>query len=267
MTKKKAIAVMDSGVGGLSILNALTKLLPEENYVYLSDNKNAPYGLKSDTEIQDFCRKAVDLFVSKDCKIIIIACNTATTAAIHVLRKEYPKLEFIGVEPAIKPAAELSKTKNIGVLATERTLQTFKFNNTKEKFAKEVSVHTQAGYQLVEMIEAGLLKSTQLADLLESYLKPMKEKSVDQIVLGCTHYSFFKTTAEQIVGKDILILDSCTSVAKRTQYMLKKSNLLFLDKNEPKKISFLSSGLDKTLRHFVTNELQLDAYVLDFSTI
>ena len=264
MKNDSPIAIMDSGLGGLTVLKAIIEMSPNRDYIYFSDNKNSPYGSKTDDELLQLCTSAVDSFIKMGCEMIILACNTATTATIHVLREQYPEIEFVGVEPALKPAAELSTTKNIGVLATERTLKTLKFKNTKETHAKHVEVHTQAGYQLVELIEDNKIHSNEMKLLLQTYLLPMVTNKVDYIVLGCTHYSFIKNIAEEIVGKQIKIIDTCHSVAKRVKHLLQSKVELKKETSQTNSLEFISSGNIEILKHVVEHELELRNHDMKF---
>ncbi len=189
MNNNNPIGIFDSGVGGLSIWKEIHQLFPCESTIYLADSKHAPYGEKSKQEIIDLCIKNTELLLSKGCKLIVVACNTATTNAIEYLRKNY-KVPFIGIEPAIKPAALQTKTKKIGILATKGTLSSKLFNSTTEMYADNIEIIEQVGTGLVTQIESGELNSPNTFRLLEKYLKPMIAQNIDYLVLGCTHYPF-----------------------------------------------------------------------------
>ncbi|MDN3674808.1 glutamate racemase [Flavobacterium branchiarum] len=220
MTNNNPIGVFDSGIGGTSIWSAIHQLLPNEKTIYLADSKNAPYGQKSKDEIISLSKKNVDFLLGMDCKLIVIACNTATTNAIKELREQYT-IPFIGIEPAIKPAAINSITHTIGILATQGTLNSALFNKATEMY-QDVKIIEQVGHGLVQLIENGDLNSPEMTQLLESYLKPMIEANIDYLVLGCSHYPYLIPQIEKILPKHIHIIDSGEAVAKQTQNILQK---------------------------------------------
>lgn len=224
MKNQQAIGLFDSGIGGTSIWNEVIKLLPHENTIYLADSKNAPYGQKSSEEIINLSIKNTELLILKGCKLIIVACNTATTNAIEYLRKNYD-VPFIGIEPAIKPAALLSKTEAIGILATKGTLSSKLFEKTAREYTKNITTIEQDGEGLVPLIESGKLNSVEVYQLLEKYLKPMLKYNIDHLVLGCTHYPYLIPQIKKIIGKNVKIIDSGEAVAKQTKSILKKYNL------------------------------------------
>lgn len=219
------IGIFDSGIGGTSIWKEVVKLLPTENTIYLADSKNAPYGEKSSEEIIALSVKNTDYLISKGCKLIVVACNTATTNAIDYLRKNY-SIPFIGIEPAIKPAALLSKTGAIGILATKGTLSSKLFEKTTKEYTKNITTIEQDGEGLVPLIEEGKLNSPELNELLTAYLKPMLNFNIDHLVLGCTHYPYLIPQIKKIIGENITIIDSGEAVAKQTKAILEKYNLL-----------------------------------------
>ena len=221
----QAIGIFDSGVGGITIWKTLTELLPYESTYYLADSKNAPYGQNSKEEILNLCIKNTEFLIAKGCKIIVVACNTATTNAIEILRERYA-IPFIGIEPAIKPAALKTKNKSIGILATKGTLSSRLFNETSKKYLKGICVTEQIGEGLVGLIEKGKLESSEMEVLLETYLKPMLKKRIDCLVLGCTHYPFLISKIKKITGDSIEIIDSGLAVAKQTKFILDKNKLL-----------------------------------------
>ena len=188
MNSSDPIGLFDSGIGGTSIWREVHALLPRENTIYLADSKNAPYGLKSKEEILYLSSKNTALLLEQNCKLIIVACNTATTNAIKELRAKY-NVPFIGIEPAIKPAAIHSKTQTIGILATKGTLNSALFHENVAKHP-EVKIIEQIGHGLVQLIENGAIDSPEMKELLESYLQPMIEENIDYLVLGCSHYPY-----------------------------------------------------------------------------
>lgn len=217
------IGVFDSGLGGLSIWKEINQLLPNEHTIYLADSKNAPYGEKSKQQIIDFSIKNTEYLLSKGCKMIVVACNTATTNAIKVLRANY-LVPFIGIEPAIKPAALQTKTNKIGVLATKGTLSSELFISTSEQFRASRDIIEVEGKGLVALIEAGEIAETK--PLLEEYLKPLINEGVDYIVLGCSHYPFLIPIIQSIVPTHVRIIDSGEAVAKQTKNILEQHQLL-----------------------------------------
>lgn len=224
------IGIFDSGIGGLSIWKEIKQLLPHENTIYLADSKNAPYGQKSKNEIIDLCIKNTEILIDKGCKIIVVACNTATTNAIQILRDKFD-ISFIGIEPAIKPAALKTKTHTIGILATLGTLNSSLFAESSRKYMEGVNVIEQVGEGLVKLIEDGASESTQTKALLESYIQPMLDKNIDCLVLGCTHYPFLIPQIKTIVGEKIEIIDSGLAVAKQTKSILETNLILNTNKD------------------------------------
>ena len=220
MTNNNPIGLFDSGIGGISIWSAIHNLMPNEDTIYLADSKNAPYGVKSKEEILALCVKNTEFLLSKKAKIIVVACNTATTNAIKELRSRY-QVPFIGIEPAIKPAAINSNTQIIGILATKGTLSSELFNKSLEMY-HDTKIIEQVGYGLVELIENGELESTKMTELLHSYVDPMVEKNIDFLVLGCSHYPFLIPQLRRILPDHIKIVDSGEAVAKQTLNILKE---------------------------------------------
>ena len=249
ISEKSPIGVFDSGVGGLSIWIKLIRLLENESFIYYADSANCPYGLKPANEIIRLSERIIKFLLENKCKLIVVACNTATAGAIDYLRKNY-NVPFIGIEPAIKPAALNSKTGNIGVLATEGTFNGRLFNETKDKYTNDINVHIQPGHGLVEIVESGNLDSPEASELLKKYILPMLEKNVDQIVLGCTHYPFLLTLIEKIVNKRSEIIDPSDAVARQTKAQLELHKLRKLEISNPF-YKFYSSGDITTLKTLI----------------
>jgi glutamate racemase len=228
----QAIGIFDSGIGGTSIWKAIHELLPNEKTIYLADSKNAPYGQKSKEEIVALSMKNTDFLLEMNCKLIVVACNTATTNAIQELREKYD-VPFIGIEPAIKPAATHSKTQIIGILATQGTLNSALFNKTTEKY-QDTKIIEQVGHGLVQLIENGDINSPEITQLLHSYLKPMIEANIDYLVLGCSHYPYLIPQIQKILPPHIQIIDSGEAVARQTQKILgEKIGFSSAEKSEP----------------------------------
>ena len=221
--KQISIGIFDSGLGGLSICKEIVTLLPNESIVYLADSINSPYGEKSKEKIVELSIKNTELLIELGCKVIVVACNTATTNAIDILRKKYD-VPFIGIEPATKPAALQTKTGKIGVLATKGTLKSDLFISTSNQFRDQLEIIETEGKNLVRLIEKGKLEETK--PLLETYLLPMIEQGVDNIVLGCTHYPFLIPIIKQIIPSNVAIIDSGEAVAKRTLNVMVEKGLL-----------------------------------------
>lgn len=221
------IGLFDSGIGGTSIWREIVKELPHENTLLLADSLNAPYGNKTRDEIIFLCEKNTEFLLKNNCKLIVVACNTATTNAIGHLRQKY-SVPFIGIEPAVKPASINSKTKVIGVLATQGTISSDLFHQTSQKFAKEqgIEIVEQIGHGLVELIENGQINEAKTEQLLEAYLLPMKEKNIDHLVLGCTHYPYLIPLIQRILPSSITLIDSGSAVAKQTRNILEKHQIL-----------------------------------------
>jgi len=210
------IGVFDSGVGGISVLQHIHALLPHEQLLYVADSKYAPYGSKTPEEIQSRCFAIADFLIEKGVKAIVVACNTATAAAIDLMRARYA-LPIIGMEPAVKPAAEASRNGVIGVLATVGTLKSAQFAGLLESYGRNVKVVTQGCVGLVECIERGELNGAVTRKLLEQYCQPLLDEGADTIVLGCTHYPFVKPLIRQIVGDGVTLIDTGAAVAMHLQ--------------------------------------------------
>lgn len=231
------IGIFDSGVGGLTIYEEIHRLLPNENIVYLADSKNAPYGEKSKEEIIQISVKNTEFLLSKGCKLIVVACNTASTNAVKHLRNTYD-IPFIRVQPAIKPAALNSKTKVVGILATKSTLKSDLLFETSQRFAQGVEVVEQVGEGLVDLIESGKMHSPEMDTLLQRHISPMLEKNIDHLVLGCTHYPFLTDQIKEIVGEQVEILDSGEAIARQTKVILQQENLLNHDSGEIQRVFY-----------------------------
>ncbi|KGO91053.1 glutamate racemase [Flavobacterium subsaxonicum] len=233
------IGLFDSGIGGTSIWKEIHCLLPHENSIYLADSKNAPYGQRPKQEIIDLSIKNTEYLLDHGAKIIVVACNTATTNAITELREKYKDVNFIGIEPAIKPAAIHTQTGAIGILATKGTLSSELFTKTVSGF-KNIHVVEQVGYNLVALIEDGRINSPEIKELLKEYLKPMIEARIDHLVLGCSHYPYLIPQIQEILPKDVKIIDSGEAVARQTKKVLQSAGLL-------------NPSLDKSHQVFYTN--------------
>jgi glutamate racemase len=241
MINNNPIGLFDSGIGGTSIWSAIHNLMPNENSIYLADSKNAPYGQKSKEEIIALSEKNTQLLLNLNCKIIVVACNTATTNAIKELRAKYD-VPFIGIEPAIKPAAIHSKTQTIGILATAGTLNSELFNKNLEQF-HETKIIEQIGHHLVNLIEDGKIDSPETFKLLQQYLKPMIDKNIDYLVLGCSHYPYLIPQIKKILPNQIQIIDSGEAVALQTKNVLSKNIGFSSNEQKPNNIFYSNANI------------------------
>jgi len=222
---KRPIGIFDSGIGGTSIYKEIRNLLPNEDFIYLADSANAPYGNKSDDKILSLSIKNTELLLKYNVKLVVVACNTATTNAIKSLRKTY-NIPFIGIEPAIKPASLNTKTKAIGILATKGTLTSELFHNTVNLYGNGITVIEKVGDGIVPLIESGKTDSDQMRILLRKHLEPMLEAEIDYLVLGCTHYPYLMPLLLELLPDSIKIIDSGEAVARQTKAILKKKRLI-----------------------------------------
>ena len=218
------IGLFDSGVGGTSIWKEIHHLLPNESTIYLADSINAPYGYKTVDEIISLSIKNTELLLKMGCKIIVVACNTATTNAIEILREKFD-VPFIGIEPAIKPAALKSASKSIGILATKGTLNSILFSESLDEYKEHIKVTEVIGEGLVPLIEMGKIDDSEINILLNKYLQPMLKKDIDYLVLGCSHYPYLIPQLKKILPKQVKIIDSGIAVAKQTKNVLIQNNL------------------------------------------
>ena len=242
------IGIFDSGTGGLSVFKEIRKLLPEERYIYFSDNAHCPYGEKSREYIIERSREITRFLLDKGCDIIVVACNTATAAAIAVLREEFP-VRFIGMEPAVKPAVKSTRTGVVGVLATAGTLKADKYLNTREKFSEGVNITEHVGQGFVELVEKGCLTGREAEDVVRASLKPLLDEGADRIVLGCTHYPFLWDTIAKIASelypeREIEIIDPAPAVARHLLETMKTEGLI---RKDGFSIILHSSGDDRIL--------------------
>ena len=223
------IGIFDSGVGGLSVFREIRKVLPEQSYIYYSDNAHCPYGEKGRDYIIDRARHITQFLLEKGCEIIVVACNTATAAAISTLREEFP-VKFIGMEPAIKPAAKSTRTGIVGVLATAGTLKASKYLDTREKWAQNVKIVEHIGQGFVELVENGNINGPQAEQTVSTSLVPLLEAGADTIVLGCTHYPFLIGTIQKIATetfpeRDIKVIDPAPAVAKHLLEVMQEEGI------------------------------------------
>ena len=264
MNDSRPIGIFDSGVGGTSIWKEIHQLLPHEKTIYLSDSKNAPYGIKTQEEIISLSIKNTEKLLAMDCKLIVVACNTATTNAIKILRNTY-RVPFIGIEPAIKPAALKSTNKAIGILATRGTLTSELFAQTSELYTRDINVIEVEGNGLVELIESGKKDSQEAEDLLKKLLQPMIAAGIDYLVLGCSHYPYLIPQLNKILPENVKIIDSGEAVANQTKAVLSKNGLLNSDEKMAPEPEFYTNLNPKVLSEIIDAESnQYKVYSLDF---
>jgi glutamate racemase len=247
------IGIFDSGVGGLSILRHIHALLPNEALLYFADSGFAPYGEKPEAVIVERVLSIADFLLQQNCKAIVVACNTATAAAIAALREKYPSLTVVGVEPGLKPAAAQTKTNVVGVLATERTLASDKFQALHEQQAASGDVRflQQACVGLADQIEKGELASIQTVSLVRRYVEPLITQGADTLVLGCTHYPFVLEQIETVIKslqKEVSIIDTGAAVARHLQRLLEQSHLYHPLTSKQAPLTAFTTGSHSSLR-------------------
>ena len=242
----RTIGLFDSGVGGLSVLREVRRLLPSEKLVYFADQANVPYGPRPLREVRRFADEVTRFLLAQGAKLVVVACNTASGAALHHLREAFPHVPFVGMEPAVKPAAQLSRTRTVGVIATRGTFQGVLFGRLVDRYAGDVRVITQTCPGLVERIEAGDTEGPKTRKLLETYLGPLLAEGIDTLVLGCTHYPFAIEAIRAVVGPGVRLVDPAPAVALQVRRVLAERGLL-----EPADgaghTEFLTSGSPKPL--------------------
>lgn len=219
------IGIFDSGSGGLSVYRELIKVLPVECYHYFSDNAHCPYGEKTPLYIQRRGRYITEFLLDKGADIIVVACNTATAAAIATLRAEYPDVPFVGMEPAVKPAALGTRSGVIGVLATAGTLKGSKYLNTRGRFEDDVRIVEHVGQGFVELVEAGVLDGPEAEATVRASLQPLLDAGADTIVLGCTHYPFLQPVIQRLAGPSVQVIDPAPAVARQTVHLLQERSV------------------------------------------
>ena len=242
------IGVFDSGIGGLTVLRAIHQLMPDEPLLYLADQAHVPYGPRSLEEVRYFSEVITSYLLEQGARLIVVACNTASAAALKYLRSIFPVIPFVGMEPAVKPAAEHTRSGVVGVLATPATFQGELYASVVERFGQGVKLlqHTCPG--LVTQIESGALESSETHRILEAALQPMLEQGIDTVVLGCTHYPFVIPLIQQITGPTVRVIDPAPAVARQVQRLLVAAKLLDLDT----KIEGEAIGNPRHLLHFST---------------
>ena len=277
------VGVFDSGIGGLSVLQHIRHILPHESLIYFADSAFAPYGEKSEADITERCIAITEFLLQQRIKALVVACNTATAAAINALRERYPDLIIIGMEPGLKPAANLSLNKVAGVMATQFTLQSEKFKKLRQQISVETAVtfEEQACVGLVNQIEKGELRSIATLKLIRNYVTPLLQARADTIVLGCTHYPFVTHLIEQVIkefqaenaassGADISavqVIDTGLAVALQLQRLLEQSSLSLLAIQRPPTITAYTTSSKSSLRNAFNHLLKIPDSEVQIFTI
>ena len=220
------IAVIDSGVGGISVLRELIKIMPRENYIYFGDSKNAPYGSKDKAEVLAITRDNLEMLKEKGIKALVVACNTATSAAVRILREENPELVIVGIEPAIKPPAVTLDNPRVLVMATPLTLKEEKFKRLVERYSDKAEIIPLPCHRLAELIENGHIDSPELDSYIAYLLEPYREQNIDALVLGCTHYPHVREIIERHISPSVKIFDGGEGTAREAMRRLSESDLL-----------------------------------------
>lgn len=225
-TSQQPIGIFDSGVGGLSVLRAIRAELPHEDVLYFGDQAHIPYGSRGKDAVRDFSVGITRFLLNQGAKLIVVACNTASAAALHELRIKFPDVSFVGMEPAVKPAAETTQSGKVGILATPTTFSGELYASVVERFARGVAIYTSSCPGLVEQIESGALEADETRTILEDALNPMLAAGVDTIVMGCTHYPFVIPLIQAITGPSVRTIDPAPAIARQTRRLLTGSDLL-----------------------------------------
>jgi glutamate racemase len=241
------IGIFDSGVGGISVLRAIREQMPEESIIYFGDQGHAPYGSRSMEQIQSFSEAIARFLLEQGAKIIVVACNTASAAALKYLREKFPEIQFVGMEPAVKPAAEKTQTGKVGVLATPATFQGALYASVVERFAYGVELFQDTCPGLVQQIEQGNLNGVETRRILENALTPMLEQNIDTVVLGCTHYPFVIPLIQQIAGEKVRVIDPAPAVAKQTERLLEAKGMMN-NSGSRGEVKFFTSGKPEALK-------------------
>lgn len=264
MIKKEAssapIGVYDSGVGGLTVLRAVQALLPGEDLIYLADQAKVPYGSRPLAEVRQLAEGAARFLMEQGAKLIVIACNTASAAGLRHLRELFPEYPLVGMEPAVKPAAEQTLSGKVGVLATPSTFQGEMYASVVERFAQDVQLFEATCPGLVRQIERGYLTTTKTRRILEDAILPMMEQGVDTLVMGCTHFPFVIPMIKQIGGEKLRVIDPAPAVARQVQHVLEQRQLLN-PRQRTGTIRFFTSGDPQRLANLLPKLIGNEAEV------
>lgn len=260
MNHSKAIGIFDSGVGGLSVYRAVRQILPAQPVIYFADQQHVPYGSRPLEEVRNFSEAITQFLIHLGAGLIVVACNTASAAALHYLRAKFPHIPFVGMEPAVKPAAEITRSGKVGVLATPATFQGALYASVVERFAAGVKLMTDTCNGLVQEIEAGRLNDNPARRILQSALTPMLREGIDTVVLGCTHYPFVIPLIEEICGPAVRVIDPAPAVARQTRRLLEVYHLLAEGDALPE-THFYTTGDPASLRRQIASLLGESATV------
>lgn len=255
MSDARPVGVFDSGIGGLTVWQEIHRQFPDESTLYLADQKNLPYGPRPAENVLALAGAATRFLLDAGCKAIVLACNTASAAALHELREQYPAIPFVGMEPAVKPAAQRSRTRVVGVMATPGTLQGQMFADAVARFAHGVTVVNQACPGLVELIECGRSEEDKIRTLLQTFLRPIQDAGADTLVLACTHYPFLRQQIQAIVGPQVDVIDPAPAVARQLGRVLSAGTLR---SDQPARHRFLTTGRPDGLQSALKRLLQLE---------
>lgn len=248
LSRRPLVGIFDSGVGGLSVLRAIRQQLPGQPLIYLGDQIHVPYGPRPMEEVRRFSEAVAAWLIAQGAELIVVACNTASAAALHSLRQRFPEMPFVGMEPAVKPAAESTRTGVVGVLATPATFQGALFASVVERFAHGVTVLQDACPGLVAQIEAGDLTGPRTRAILEAALAPMLARGMDTVVMGCTHYPFVIPLIQEISGPKVRVIDPAPAIARQTARLLEAHGLWVADTASPGPIRFCTTGQPEAFR-------------------
>ena len=244
---QRPIGVFDSGVGGISVLRELVALMPNENFIFYGDSKNAPYGTKTLEEVRKLTLADAEYLRSRNVKALVVACNTATSAAIHILREKYQKeIPVIGIEPALKPAVSVKENPRVLVMATPMTLRETKFHNLMQKFQDQAEIISLPCPGLVDFVERGELSGEALEHFLKNLFAPYQERKVDAVVLGCTHYPLVRETIQKVLGQGVAVFDGGAGTARETLHKLKEYDMVS-DAVTPGTVQFYNSAEDQKM--------------------
>ncbi len=244
------VGIFDSGVGGLSVLKAIRQILPRQSVIYFGDQAHVPYGPRPLEEVRGFAREITHFLVGQGARLIVVACNAASAASLHYLRETFPHVSFVGMEPAVKPAAETSASGRVGVLATPATFQGALYASVVERFANGVQLYQDTCPGLVAQIEQGNLAGEETRQILTRALNPMLANGIDTVVLGCTHYPFVIPLIQQITGPEVRVIDPAPAVARQTARLLEQTGLLAQD-HQNAAITYYTSGPAKDLENLL----------------
>ena len=256
MSNSSPIGIFDSGIGGLSVWREIARQLPHEDTLYFGDQIHIPYGPRSLEQIRSFSEAITRFLIDRGCKIVVVACNTASAAALTHLRSTFPQMPFVGMEPAVKPAAETTRTGVVGVLATPATFQGELYASVVERFANGVQLIKQTCPGLVQQIEAGELNTTKTRQMLAEFLQPILNAKADTIVLACTHYPFV-IDAIRSLAPDVNVIDPAPAIARQVDRVLKERGLS-VDRHRAGTHQFFTSGDVKDFRRVLQVLTQID---------